>query len=215
MNFWSVLKDDTGFRRLARYASVTPFSRAGWLKSLSGVCSVDPVWKALHFLVKFRQSRQGLGTDFATISRNRTRGGMNEQVSSWLSAIASLPEFHERLQRVVIENLPALEIIKQQDSENTFFYCDPPYVPSTRSAGKYKHEMTEGDHEELLKLLAGIKGKFILSGYWSKLYEAYSDKYSWFEDWKEIDNKASSSKTKERKKEFLWMNFDPESRKEE
>lgn len=209
MNFWSVLQNKEQFPRLARYAAVTPFSRARWLKSLSGIYDVDPVWRALHFLVKYRQSRQGLGTDWATLSRNRTRGGMNEQVSAWLSAIDGLPEFHERLQRVAIENLPALEVIRKQDGENTLFYCDPPYAPSTRTAGKYTYEMAEDDHEELLDTLADIKGYFILSGYWSEMYEAYSDKYGWFEDWKEIDNKASSSKKKKKKREYLWMNFDP------
>jgi site-specific DNA-adenine methylase len=73
---------------------------------------------------------------------------------------------HERLKRVVIRCRPAADVIQQEDSESTLFYLDPPYLQTTRSEGHtYAHEMTVDDHRELLRLLSGIRGKFILSGY--------------------------------------------------
>lgn len=139
---------------------------------------------------------------------NRTRRGMNEQVSSWLTAVEGLPEVHARLKRVVILNDDALKVIRQQDGENTLFYCDPPYLHETRaSTGEYQHEMTEEQHRALLLTLALVKGKFILSGYPSKLYDEFATRHGWRCQTVEIDNKASSAKSKEKKTECLWMNY--------
>jgi DNA adenine methylase len=173
----------------------------------NGTPEENSVNAAYSFFIKYRQSRQGLGKDFATLSRNRTRRGMNEQVSSWISAIEGLPEAHERLKRVVILNDDAVKVIKQQDGKNTLFYCDPPYLHETRvTTGDYEREMRTEQHAELLKTLGGIEGKFILSGYPSELYRRFEDRYGWRCDEIKIDNKASSKKTKDIKTECLWMN---------
>jgi len=165
-------------------------------------------WRALMFFVRFRQSRQALGNCFCTLSRNRTRGGMNEQASSWLSAVEGLPEFHDRLKRVVILNYDALDVIKQQDGPNTFFYLDPPYLRETRVAGEYKHEMSDEDHRFLLDALSQIKGKFLLSGNPSVMYDAAAIDYNWKCVRREIDNKASSKKVKGQRTECLWANYE-------
>jgi len=70
-----------------------------------------------------------------------------------------LSEVHIRLARVVIENLPWQEFVKRYDREQTFFYVDPPYY----KAPYYKHNMDLKDYQEMAKILAGIKAKFILS----------------------------------------------------
>jgi hypothetical protein len=41
---------------------------------------------------------------------------MNEQASSWLTAIDGLPEIHERLKRVVVLNEDAVTVIRREDS---------------------------------------------------------------------------------------------------
>ena len=80
----------------------------------------------------------------------------------------------QRLQRVVVLNKPAVEVIRSQDGPNTLFYLDPPYLPEVRSAqgvfGKY--EMTEAQHRELLDVINGVQGMVMLSGYPSKLYDS-------------------------------------------
>lgn len=208
MNFWWVLRDKDTFPFFLERCQNTPFSQVDFEDSLRNQTRFQDYHQAWGFFVRFRQSRQGLGKDFATLSRNRTRRGMNEQVSSWLSAIDGLPEAHERLKRVVIFNDEAVKVIKQQDGKNTLFYCDPPYLHETRTTtNDYESEMTPEQHEELLEVLAGIEGKFILSGYPSKLY----DEWAYLDDWRcdeiQIDNKASGKKTKDIKTECLWMNF--------
>jgi DNA adenine methylase len=88
------------------------------------------------------------------------------------------------------------------------FYCDPPYVHETRSTtGEYQYEMTIEQHQRLLETLAGIEGKFMLSGYPSELYAGWSAKQKWTCHEYKIDNKAASGKVKEVKTECLWCNF--------
>lgn len=67
--------------------------------------------------------------------------------------------------------------------------------------------MDEVDHKELLLTLSDIKGKFVLSGYPSSLYTRFKKKNKWKRVDRKIDNKSSSSKTKEVKTECLWMNY--------
>lgn len=206
MDFWYCLKHEHHFQEFLRIVEATPFSSEEFRSSF--LQSSNLPMQAARFFVRYRQSRQGLGKDFATLSRNRTRRGMNEQVSSWLSAIEGLPEAHERLKRVVILNDDALKVIRQQDGPNTLFYCDPPYLHETRATtNDYEHEMTEEQHEDLLLTLSKIQGKFILSGYPHPLYLDLAGKLDWRCDEIQIDNKASGKKTKEIKTECLWMNF--------
>lgn len=209
-NFWSVIRDDSAFMRLKQLCDLTEFSQdnfenASWTDDF-GSASVH---SAHGFFVRYRQSRQGLGKDFATLSRNRVRKGMNEQASAWLSAVEGLPEAHARLKRVVVLNDDALKVIKQQDGPNTFFYLDPPYLHETRVTKEdYEHEMSASDHAELLALLDTIEGKFLLSGYRSDLYDTHAESCGWVRHEKLIDNKASSKATKDKKVECLWANFE-------
>ena len=211
MNFWAVLADKACFAELAEMLAIAPMSEPLWEQAARSIPELaSDVERAYAFFVLYRPSRQGLGNSFATLSRTRTRRGMNEQVSQWLGAIEGLPEAHDRLSRVVILNRPALEVIKQQDNPDTFFYLDPPYLHDTRTAkDAYRHEMTEYDHRALLDELCDIQGKFMLSGYDNTLYRVYEQTLNWTRRTKEIDNKASSKKTKDIKIECIWMNYDP------
>jgi DNA adenine methylase len=209
--FWAVLRSPEWFDAFVRLVEATPFSEA--LFDANGEqhylpTDNSPVASAWRFFIRARQSRQGLTKDFATLSRNRTRRGMNEQVSSWLTAIEGLPDVHARLKRVVILNRDAIDVIRSQDGPNTLFYCDPPYLHETRvTTSDYAHEMTPVQHRELLDVLSKIAGKFILSGYPSALYHQVESACGWHRLDIQIDNKASSAKEKEIKTESLWCNF--------
>lgn len=162
--FWRVLQDDVAFARFARWMSAIPFSEQEWDEAIleMALTPIDPeidpgnaIRRAAGFFVRYRQSRQGLGKVFATLSRTRTRRGMNEQASAWLSAVEGLPEAHERLRRVLILNRDALDVIRQQDEPTTHFYLDPTYLEGVRTATEcYEHEMSAFDHACLLSLLA-------------------------------------------------------------
>lgn len=216
MNFWASLANRDTFTQFQRWAESTPFSERCYELSchpdyVSDPNSIDPS-AAVAFFVRCRQSLAGRMESFAPLSKTRTRRGMNEQVSAWLTAVEGLPEVHARLKRVAVTNRPAVKVIKDLDHEQTLFYCDPPYLKETRTAKEvYQHEMSTEDHEELLKTLLQIDGKFILSGYPSDLYDRYRMLGNWFTREIEIDNKAASGATKRNMTEVLWMNFKPQS----
>jgi DNA adenine methylase len=133
---------------------------------------------------------------------------MNENVSAWLSAVEGLPECHERLRRVEIRNMDGVDFIKAYDHPRALFYLDPPYMHGTRkTTGEYAHEMSDGDHAKLLDTLAGIKGRFMLSGYHSTLYDRSANIYRWCEWEIPRPNSASSAKEKEIKTEVIWTNY--------
>ncbi len=208
MNFWTVLRDDELFHRLMRIVEATPVSQRMWEDAVAPADS--QVERAVRFFIRARQSRQGLGSSFITLSRNRTRRGMQEQVSSWLSALEGLPDVHQRLRRVVILSNDACDVILQQDGDKTHFYCDPPYLgPERTSGGEYgEFEMTEQQHRELLETLAKITGTFQLSGYQSPLYDDFAARQGWRCAEYQIDNKASGATQKQIKTECLWMNYE-------
>lgn len=207
-DFWMCLADVRQFADFARRVQAVPFSQYEFAAAVgNGEFCESRVATACRFFIRNRQSRQALGKDFATPT-SRLRRGMNEQVSAWLTAVDGLPEFHARMRRVEVRNQDATKFIQELDSPETLFYCDPPYLHETRSTtGEYRHEMTFQQHHDLLVQLSAIKGKFILSGYRSELYDAISKS----EEWRRVDfdlpNQASSAKVKERKTECCWMNY--------
>lgn len=219
VNFWEVLRDEYLFERFKRRIEAMPFSEADYKRAaeICGIAAFNPssdqgkIALAADFFVCCRQSLAGRMESFAPLSRSRTRRGMNEQVSAWLSAVEGLPQVHARLKRVAVTNRPAVKVIKDVDHPEAFFYLDPTYLKETRTAPDvYQHEMNYADHEELLAVLASIKGKFILSGYQSPLYDTAQVEFGWHRIDIEIDNKAASGLTKRKMTECLWMNYKPE-----
>jgi len=207
-NFWAAIRDPETFARFARLVAAVPFVEAEWDKADGP--HTDPVAAAVAFFVRCRQSLAGRMAGFAPLSRNRTRGGMNEQASAWLSAVEGLPAVHERLKRVVILNRPALDVIRRQDGPGTLFYLDPPYLHSTRATtGEYAHEMTEEQHTDLCTAIRKCAGKVLLSGYPSELYRSQLEAEGWHRTDFEVANSAAGGKAKRRMTECVWTNFDP------
>lgn len=210
INFWRVLQGPDTFERMRRRLEATPFASDEFDLAGSTDDSVDQVERACRFFIRCRQSRQGLRKDFATMSRARTRRGMNEQASAWWTAIEGLEWVYHRLRRVVILNSDACRVIRQQDGPYTLFYCDPPYVHDTRVTTRdYSHEMTTDQHAELLETLSQVAGRFVLSGYPNALYDDFAGRHGWRRITREIDCKASGKATKETRVEALWMNYGP------
>jgi DNA adenine methylase len=124
-------------------------------------------------------------------------------VSRWLGSVEALPEIAQRLLRVQIEHAPAIEVIQRYDSEETLFYCDPPYLHESRGdRNAYKYEMTDDEHKELARILHNVNGKVALSGYHGSLMdELYNDWYC-----TEAPAKIVHS-VKQPRQEVLWTNY--------
>jgi DNA adenine methylase len=208
-NFFRVLREQGD--ELARQIGLTPFSR----EEFAIACKLDPnagpLERARRFYVRARQVRTGLAQT-ASLGRwanckQTSRSGMSGVISRWLGGVAQLPEIAERLIRVQIENRPAIDVIRLYDSPTTLFYCDPPYVHSTRGDSKaYKHEMTDEQHRELAELLNSVKGKVAISNYDCKLF----DELYPAENWRKLMSRPRTNhSTKGQRTEAVWMNYPP------
>ena len=207
-NFWRVLQDADTWRDFQRIVEAIPLSRPEFDFAKRATTFGTEVDRAVNFFVLCRQSLAGRRQNFTALTRTRTRRGMNGNVSEWLGAVEGLAAVHERLKRVVVECRPAAEVIRREDTPGTLFYCDPPYLHASRATtGEYAHEMSDADHGELLGVLAGLKGKFLLSGYRSPLYDAWAERHGFRRHDFDLPNHASGGAEKRRMTECVWANY--------
>jgi DNA adenine methylase len=209
-NFFYVLQR---YRKdLSALLEHVPFSEVEWISAKTRLAreltKKNKIRMAADLFIVMRQSRLGIGKDYATPTK-RIRRGMHEHASAWLSGKDSLQEASLRIQRTEVRNLDFEPFIHKYDHRKALFYCDPPYLHSTRqSVGQYgDQEMSLRDHKRLLRILAGIDGKFMLSGYDSPLYERWRIRHGFHVVKRRIDNKASNKKVKPTKIECLWTNY--------
>ena len=206
VNFFRVLRDDPD--SLMRAIALTPFSREEYYVSVGPPGQdITDLELARRFFVRARQTRTGLAQT-ASLGRwanckNTSRAGMSGVVSRWLGSVDGLADIAERLLRVQIENRPALDVIKLYDSDGTLFYCDPPYLHTTRGDAKaYGFEMDVPEHFALAAALHAVKGKAALSGYRCDLLD------SLYEGWRRYDAPPKSCHSvKAIRQESVWMNY--------
>lgn len=166
--------------------------------------AISPIERGIKELVTRRMSRGGLQKHFSWSERQR--GGRAGDLNSWENFKENLPLLYERIKNVELRNTHVFDLLDEFSEQNCLFYIDPPYVPESRTVKKaYNFEMTEKDHIELSKRLKNVKGKVLLSGYYSKLYcDLYKE---WNVDFKEVANHSSQAKKKQRRLECLWTNY--------
>jgi len=210
VNFFRVLRNQPD--ELARVIALTPFSREEFHRAIAGLPADMPaatraLERARQFYVRARQARTGLAQT-ATLGRwancrDTSRSGMAGVVSRWLGGVEGLSDIGERLIRVQIENRPAVDVIRLYDGPATLFYCDPPYLHTTRGDIKaYRFEMDEQEHIRLAAALHGCKGKVALSGYRNTLMDRL------YSDWRRFDADAKQCHSvKKIRRECLWMNY--------
>ncbi len=207
VNFFRVLRDQKD--ALIEAIGLTPFSRQEFERAiLEPVDGLSDLERARRFYIRARQVRTGLAQKASSgrwaHCRLTSRAGMAGAVSRWLGSVEALPEITQRLLRVQIEHDLAVNVIKRYDSEETLFYCDPPYPHSSRGDNNaYEYEMSDQDHIQLAALLKSVEGKVALSGYHCDLLdELYSE-------WMCIEAPAKKiHSVKTERTEVLWVNYD-------
>lgn len=206
VNFFRVLRDHK--QGLIEKIALTPFSREEFAKAIKTIKNeTDDIERARKFFIKARQVRTGLAQT-ASVGRwanclLSSRSGMSGAVSRWLGSVEGLEAIAGRLLRVQIENAPAIEVIKRYDSDETLFYCDPPYPHGSRGDSKaYGFEMSDDEHRELANALKSVKGKVALSGYECDLMdELYPDWYKY------KTGPLTAHSVKQERTEVLWTNY--------
>lgn len=204
VNLFRVLRSSDA-DRLVEVCRLTPFSREGFNEAY-GVTD-DPVEQARRLVIR---SFHGFGSDGHNGARptgfraNSNRSGTTP-AHDWVNYPDNLKAVVERLQGVVIESRPAVQVMTAHDGPDTLHYLDPPYVHSTRSKPKsssrknYRHEMTDAQHEELLAFIVSLEGMVILSGYPHPMYDAA------LPGWARHEKVALADGARERV-EVLWIN---------
>lgn len=146
-----------------------------------------------------------MGTPKGGWKRDNGTGGSHVGVSMEAHRNNFTEKIQKRLRNVQISCTDALKFIEQRDTEHTFFYLDPPYINCDQ---KHYQGYTDIDFDNLLSLLAGVKGKFLLSCFYTKSLSEYIDRYHW--NYLVIDKKcmipALCSKPR-RKQEMLIYNY--------
>ena len=206
VTFFKALREQPA--ELTRAIALTPFSREEFYRAVHDTeRGVDDLEKARRFYVRARQARTGLAQT-ATLGRwanckNTSRSGMSGVVSRWLGGVEALEEIGLRLLRVQIENRPAIDVIRLYDSNDTLFYCDPPYLHETRGDSKaYGFEMDEEHHIQLATALHRAQAKVAVSGYRCALMDRL------YNGWRRFDaEERHAHSIKKLRQESLWMNY--------
>ena len=170
VNFFRVCREQP--ENLSEALSLTPWAREE--RNAAYEPAGDDLERARRFAVRCWQTfgafpRKSNGWRHTT-ARERNGGADNPKL--WARLPQCVWEAAERLREAHIENRPALDVIKRYNGKNVLIYADPPYLHGTRNThgDAYVHEMSDTDHEELLKVLAAHRGMVILSGYNNDLY---------------------------------------------
>lgn len=176
---YRALQDPEAFRKFSELARFTPYSRRLW--AWCGAHWAEQVGLAERgwaWWVFVRQSFGAMvGRGWGTVVTSGSWGrGARSAGETWLPVVQRLPKVHERLQGVVIENGDGVEVARRWATHaGVLLYCDPPYVPETRRAGGYTHEMSIEDHERLLEVLLESPARIMVSGYDNDLYRCLDE----------------------------------------
>lgn len=198
-NLFDCIKTDS--EQLARLVMTTPFSRNEYDKTFLAA-EMDPFKRAAQFLIKCWQGH-GFRTNGYKVGWKNDVQGREKMYAlwNWYRLPDWIIDIAERLRMVQIENRPALEVINRFNYKNVFMYLDPPYLLGTRTSKQYKYEMTDEDHEVLLKTIINSKAKIMISGYESDMYNNY------LEGWQKINFNAIAEYGSKRV-ETIWMNYE-------
>jgi len=210
-NFFCVLQREKLFEKFRRRVAAIPFSRVEWEEAerkLREQPEANKVARAAWFFVLNRMSHAGRMDAFTGVTKTRTRGDRNAEANAWQGAVEGLPQIHARLMRVVIENQPAIKLMKNHDVKGCLQYCDPPYLASTRSSPNVygAFEMSDDDHRKFLATAKSLKhAKVLISGYPCELYDRALREWQRHEF--DVPNHAAGGKSKRRMKEVVWVNY--------
>lgn len=207
VNVFRVLRDQDTAEQLRELLHLTPWSRLEFAGAYEPTS--DPVERARRTIVRTAMahgttSRRKNRTGFRAKNYRRNQTGAKD----WCSWPEQISAYVERLRGVTIESRPALEIIEQQDTPETLFYVDPPYMLETRSTVRansqsdrdraYAHDLSDEDHAQLAEVLHRIDGMAIVSGYPCDRYEQL------YSSWEQLERRVPVDGGQTRT-EVLWV----------
>ena len=188
--------------RLAREIYLTPYARRIYDDAFKTVPE-DSFGKAVNFYIRLNMGHGFRTTGEKVGWKNDVQGREKAYAASdWCNLPDKIMQAAERIRGVQIENRSAVELIERFNNPRVLIYADPPYVLSARHGKQYRYEMDNQHQHDLIDVLQAHKGPVLLSGYDSDLY---NDRLS---DWHREET-TCYSQIASKKKEVLWMNFEP------
>ena len=173
VNFFRTMRDPELFKEFYTQISLMPYSREEYYAAR------DRMADAVDFFVVARMSFSGIFGGGWGRAQEATSKSMSMVVGGWLSTIKRLPDFHERLLKVQIENKDWRDILDDYHGKAWLAYLDPPYVLGTRVRKSiYQSEMADDDHRELVEKALDYRGSVVVSGYEHEIYKPL-DRKGW------------------------------------
>lgn len=200
VNLFEWIKKDP--ERLAHEIYYTPYARQVYEEAFATIPE-DSLERAVNFYIRlnmghgFRTSGEKVGWKNDVQGRERSYASQD-----WCNLPGKIMQAAERLRGVQIENKPAVDLIQRFNFPNVLIYLDPPYVLNTRHGKQYRCEMSDTEHAHLLEVIKKHSGPVLISGYDSELYNRE------LKDWYREET-TCYSQVCSKKREVLWMNFEP------
>lgn len=204
VNFFRVLQNSSSREELIKQVILTPYAREEF--ELAYEETDDPIERARRLAIR---AQCGFGSAGATKGITGFRIDTKREYSTaqhlWAQYPDAIAAAGMRFSGVLIENRPAIEVLRQHDSPETLHFVDPPYVLSTRAIGGnrfYQHEMDDQAHMELLDTLLELEGFVVLSGYPNPIYESKLTEWDRYE----TSARISAARGTANRIEVAWIN---------
>ena len=167
VDFFRALADDESREKMKRWGETFPQSRAvydemkrDWIKS--------PELAKRGFATFYVQAFSFGGKPFDAFGYERKSAGTRNAAALYRRRVAALDAFAERFRLVNVERLDWRAVVDKYDSEQAFFFCDPPYICNSNS---YKKDLAPVNHAELVERLLELQGGAALSCYDNDVYK--------------------------------------------
>lgn len=158
--------------------------------------------RAFFFYYFNRTSHNGIGGFSVNVAIRRN---MSKCISDMLSNIDYLPQLHQRLSKIIVLNQDGIELIKKYSRPGVMIYCDPPYLPATRTSSRYPVDMDTPTHQRFLEACINSQANILISGYDHPIYDVLLENR--FTKTKfEVKTTTNNGKPKT-KIETLWKNY--------
>lgn len=201
VNLFKVMRDQP--EKLQYLILHTLYSREEYQKSVN--ISPDPIEDARRMTVRLWFGIGGKTRSVPGFRKNISWNGPYNTYE-WNDMYSRIGQAASRLKEAQIENMDAVELIRQHNDKDKLIYCDPPYVKSSLVSEHYKYDFTIDNHKVLIEAIKNHKGKVMVSGYESTLYNRE------LADWPQIRKETKvgiTSLKKSNRTEVIWCNFQP------
>jgi DNA adenine methylase len=204
INFYEILKRD--FSALEKEVAISPHSRKRHRQARVIYENPEMFGRVKRAWAVWMLANGSYGHDISGGYGYDRSGNTSKNLDNKRAAFTV--DYGIRLQQVRIECCDALRIIHSRDTEDAFFYIDPPYVGADQ--GHYDG-YTQEDFDGLLNLLASIRGKFLLSSYRNNSLRDCVKRNGWHT----VELRMACSMTKRQKIEVLTANYPIEVKPDE